>query len=154
MTTNRRSKPAGSPIDQPYDPERVRELLLEEYRTLRDESVQRITSRTQLVSIAVAAAALLVVQERAPLWLVLLAVGLILGAAFYYVTSRADVRKIARHLMIVEQRLNALAHMDSSQTEEWQVHSEPLSWSTKVVGRRDALLRQRRLMGLLKSFWQ
>jgi hypothetical protein len=154
MAANRQGKQARPHANELLNPDLARELLIEEYRTLRDESVQRITSRTQLVSVAVAAGALLVVQQRAPLWLMLLAAGFILGSAFYYVTSRADVRKIARHLVTVEQQLNTLARIDSSQAKGLPVCTEPMSWSTKVVGRRDALQRQGGITAQLKSFWQ
>ena len=124
------------------DPRVARELLLEEYRTLRHESVQRISSRTQLVSVAVAAAALLAAQGRAPLWLVALALLFMIATVLYYVTSRADARRIARHLASVEERLNVLARRTGSEASSSPAGIDLMSWSTSIVARRDRLKAQ------------
>lgn len=141
---------SGAILDiRTYDSMQARELLLEEYKSLRNESVTRIASRTQLVTIMVAAAGLLTATTTR-LWLIILAIIFMLGAVVYYFTSKADVERIARHLATVEGQLNEIARLEKSQGSAARLASIPMSWSTKIVENRNVLRRRGTLLKAIR----
>jgi hypothetical protein len=86
------------------------QLLLEEYRTLRTELLQRISSRLQLLGFFGASAALVVGVrgERAAAYFLVLIVTVL---AVYWWRSAVLLGRVARRLVLIEARLNGLASM-------------------------------------------
>lgn len=108
-------------------------LLLEEYRSLRDEAKQRITERMTLVTVLVAGTALVISGHGSVGAIVIAAVLAVIAACVWLRTWRI-LDKLSIRLMGVESRINRLA----AQAYGLGAGAELLSWETTLQrGRAD-----------------
>ncbi|MEU5255143.1 hypothetical protein [Streptomyces longwoodensis] len=107
-------------------------LLLEEYRTLREEIIHRVAGRMQMIGFAGIISALLVVSDRlnfdAPGFYVAVLV-LIVALLWLRGINRA-IQRIGHHLRQLEARINDLAAAGYGST------SPVLSWETSAQNNR------------------
>jgi hypothetical protein len=83
-------------------------LLLEEYRTLRQEIIARLTNRAQLLAFSAAATGL--IASGRSLTLIVLVIGTAAMAGLcYWLSSNRGVRHIASHVADIEAMINQLA---------------------------------------------
>ncbi|MEU7101813.1 hypothetical protein AB0A66_26260 [Streptomyces longwoodensis] len=107
-------------------------LLLEEYRTLREEIIHRVAGRMQMIGFAGIISALLVVSDRlhfdAPSFYVAILV-LVVALLWLRGINRA-IQRIGLHLRHLEVRINDLAAQGYGSTEP------VLSWETAAQAGR------------------
>ncbi|QIP83198.1 hypothetical protein GLX30_02900 [Streptomyces sp. Tu 2975] len=136
MTSQGRTDTSGTdqrPCQYRYEQEVM--VLLEEYRTLREEVTQRVAARMQMIGFAGAISALLVVSDsitfRGPN---LYVAGLFLVLAVVWLRgTNLAIQRIGRHLRVVEARVNALA------ARAWGSSEHLLTWETDVQTGRVAV---------------
>jgi hypothetical protein len=103
-------------------------LLLEEYRTLRDEVNHRVGGRMQMIGFAGVISALLVASDD---WDIgtgnfyIAALVLVIAALWLRGINRA-IQRIGKHLRQIEERVNALAPRACGSAED------VLTWETRV----------------------
>ena len=125
-------------------------ILLEEYRSLRDEAKQRISERMTLLSLAVAAAALIASSHNA-VWAYAVAAGFLVGAAWVWLRSWRILDKLSRRLSGLEQAINGLARRTYSISQECEPlgpGSNLLGWETQLQTGRDELAEAGGLKGM------
>lgn len=122
--------------DLPTSRETLINVLLEEYKTLRDESHQNMGERLTLLSFPTAAVAIAIAAHGAAWSIVLMVVLLAVYAGVWYRTWRGLDRR-AQHLSRLEQRINELALGAPAVKSEGGL----LTWETRLCDRRQALTR-------------
>ncbi|MFH8800896.1 hypothetical protein ACH4F6_15045 [Streptomyces sp. NPDC017936] len=117
-------------------------LLLEEYRTLREEIIHRVAGRMQMIGFAGIISALLVISDKpnfgAPA--VYVAVLVLVVALLWLRGINRAIQRIGRHLRTVEERINALAAQGYGST------GPVLTWETTA---QDSRMRVRGVPGLV-----
>jgi len=107
-------------------------ILLEEYKSLRDESEQNMGERLTLLSFLTAAVAVLISGHEAA-WAVAVAIALAAAAGAVWYRTWRGLDKRAQHLEGLERRINELALGDSTAQQSL------LSWETKLCEHRRSL---------------
>src|ERR1700709_1362287 len=104
-------------------------ILLEEYRSLRDESKQRISERMALLSLLIAAAALIASSHSAA-WAYAVAGVFLLGAGAVWWRSGRLLNELGKRLSADEQAINAVARKTYTIDESRSVPPTeyPLGW--------------------------
>lgn len=120
-------------------------LLLEEYRTLRDEVNQRVGSRMQMIGFAVVISALLVASDGAGTYYIA-ALVLVIAALWLRGINRA-IQRIGSHLRQIETRVNALAAQACGSAEG------VLTWESKAHGDRSRVRGLPRWTGELGGWY-
>jgi hypothetical protein len=124
-------------------------LLLEEYRALRAESVQRVANRMQMVTILGILAAISTVSSdnfsfTSPgIYAAACVVGV---AAFWIRHNNRAVQRIGRHLRLVEERIHQLAN------RAYGSQQPLLSWELTRQAQREQLRGVKRQAGLLSGW--
>jgi hypothetical protein len=104
----------GGEVDATPEPPNPREsiqdainLLLEEYRTLREEVVSRMAGRVQLLSFTIAGAGL-ASNSRTPTYAAI-AGGLVVVGLGFWTRSKRGIERVADQIATLECRINTLA---------------------------------------------
>ncbi|MFF3501507.1 hypothetical protein [Streptomyces sp. NPDC003247] len=140
------SQASGAPGHaQPRGTSQEIALLLEEYRTLREEIIHRVAGRMQMIGFAGIISALLVVSDKlnfgAPAFYVAVLV-LVVALLWLRGINRA-IQRIGRHLRKIEERVNALAAQGYGSTDA------VLTWETLA---QEGRMRVRGVPGLVGRF--
>jgi hypothetical protein len=113
-------------------------ILLEEYRSLRDESKQRISERMALLSLLIAAAAFIASSHSAA-WAYAVAGVFLLGAGAVWWRSGRILNKLGKRLSADEQAINAVARKTYTIEESGPGPRPdyPLGWETQLQRERN-----------------
>jgi hypothetical protein len=109
-------------------------ILLEEYRSLRDEAKQRISERMTLLGLLTAAAAVIASTHDA-VWAYAVAGAFLVLVAAVWLRSWRILDKLSRRISALEQAINRLASDAYSLGDK----CERLGWETDLQGSRQEL---------------
>jgi predicted membrane-bound spermidine synthase len=117
-------------------------ILLEEYRSLRDEAKQRVSERMTLLGLLTAAAAVIASTHNAVWAYVVAALFLVIGA-LVWLRSWRILDKLSQRIAALETEINDLAQT------AYRLGTRPclLRWETQLQCRREQLAEAGRLKG-------
>lgn len=118
-------------------------LLLEEYRSLRDESKQRISERITLLGLLTAAGALIASSHNA-VWAYAVGAGFLVVGGAVWLRSWRIIDKLGTRLARLEEGINKLASDAYSLGPE----SDRLRWETELQQHRADLRNAKGLVGV------
>jgi hypothetical protein len=123
-------------------------LLLEEYKALRAEAVQRVANRMQMVGVLGVVAAILSVSGAVSLTSVnvYVAVGVAGLGTFWMRHNNRAVQRIGRQLRLVEERIDRLA------SRAYGAHDALLTWERTRQSQREQLDGVKRRAGLMSGW--
>jgi hypothetical protein len=102
----------------------VMSLLLEEYRTLREEVISRMAGRVQLLAFTIAGAGL-AANARSPVYAGIAGALVAVGIAFW-TSSKRGIERAADQIAGLERRINTLSNVAGPDSG-----LAPLSWETQ-----------------------
>jgi hypothetical protein len=117
-------------------------ILLEEYRSLRDEAKQRVSERMTLLGLLTAAAAVIASTHRAVSAYVVAVVFIVIGG-LVWLRSWRILDKLSRDIAVLETRINDLARTAYG----LEASSVLLRWETQLQNGREQIARAGGLRG-------